>query len=89
MQNEQINFNENTNYKTIINQITEILNTYNVSKEKEEKACEEILAFLKTNNINFSEIKDTDKSTIIQKYCYNKQYYYLNCMLLCMDKLLN
>ena len=89
IQNEQINPSGNSNYKTIINQITEILNKYKVSKQKEDIACEEVLTFLKTNNINFSEIKDVDKSTIIQKYCNNKEFYYLNCMLLCMEKLLD
>ena len=89
IQSEHIYSNENASYKTIINQITEILSKYKNTKQKEETACEEILAFLKTNNINFSEIKDVDKSTIIQKYCSNKDYYYLNCMLLCMEKLLD
>ena len=73
---------------SIINQITEILNNYKKNKQKEEIACQEISQFLKENNIDLAEIKDTDNSTIIQKYCYSREDYYLNCMLLCMDKLL-
>ena len=75
--------------KAYIKTITEIIKNYKTNKQKEENACEEILNFIKDNNLNITEIKDAEKSTLIQIYCYNKEDYNLKCMLLCMDKLLN
>ena len=75
--------------KTIINQITEILNNCKKNKQKEELTCEEILNFIKNNNINITEIKNVENSTLIQIYCCKSEDYNLKCMLLCMDKLLN
>ena len=74
--------------KTIINEITEILNRYKTSKQKEENACQELLNFIKENNINILDIKDSDNLTLIQIYCYNRQDYNLKCVLLCLEKLL-
>ena len=75
--------------KTIINEITEILNKHKKNKDKEDLAVEEILKYINENNINIKEVKDVDESTIIQKYCSNGEDYYLKCMLLCLEKLLN
>ena len=82
------NNSEKKRNKAIINQITEIINKYQANKQKEEMACEELLNYIKDNNINITEIKDYDNSTIIQYYCSNKQEYHLNCMFLCLEKLL-
>ena len=82
------NNSEKKRNKAIINQITEIINKYQTNKQKEEMACEELLNYIKDNNINITEIKDYDNSTIIQYYCSNKQEYHLNCMFLCLEKLL-
>ena len=89
-QNEEIknNKSDKNNNKILINQITEIINKYKNNKQKEESACEELLKFIKDNNINITEIKDRDNSTIIQYYCSNKQDYHLNCIFLCLEKLL-
>ena len=75
--------------KAIIKSITEIIKNCKANKKKEEDACEEVLSFIKENNLNITEIKDAEKSTLIQIYCYNREDYNLKCMLLCMDKLLN
>ena len=90
-QNEEIKSNINldkNNNKIIINQINEIINKYKTTKQKEEIACEELLKFIKDNNINITEIKDLENSTIIQYYCSTKQDYHLNCIFLCLEKLM-
>ena len=90
-QNEKIKSNidsNKNNNKIIINQITEIINKYKNTKQKEEVACEELLKFIKDNNINITEIKDKENSTIIQFYCSNKEAYHLNCIFLCLEQLL-
>ena len=73
--------------KTIINQITEILKRCKTSKQKEEITCEELLNFVKENNLNLMDIKDSDNSTLIQIYCSNREDYYLKCILFCLEKL--
>ncbi len=73
--------------KAIIKEINEILKQGKQSKKKEENASEEILNYIKQNNINILEVKENDNSTIIQIYCANKEDYNLRCMFLCLDKL--
>ena len=87
---EEINSNNKTEIirnKAIINEINEILKTAKGSKKKEEMVSEELMNYIKQNNINIFEIKDNDNSTIIQIYCANKEDYNLHVILLCLDKL--
>ena len=81
------NQNEKIRNKAILNEIIEILKKYKTSKQKEEESLEELINYIKSNNINILEMKDSEKSTIIQNFCSNKEDYYLSCMLLCLEKL--
>ena len=85
--------NENKEIKiknnAAINEITQILSKHKKNKEKEDFVSEEIVKYIKENNININEIKDEDDSTIIQKYCREGEDYYLKCMLLCLEKLMD
>lgn len=75
--------------RKIINEISGILSNHKKNKEKEEIACEELLKYINDNKINIGEIKEGDNSTIIQKYCNDGEDYYLKCMLLCLEKLMD
>ena len=75
--------------RKIINEISGILSNHKKNKEKEEIACEELLKYINDNKINLREIKEGDNSTIIQKYCNDGEDYYLKCVLLCLEKLMN
>lgn len=75
--------------RKIINEISGILSNHKKNKDKEEIACEEVLKYISDNKINISELKEGDNSTIIQKYCNDGEDYYLKCMLLCLEKLMD
>ena len=75
--------------RKIINEISGILSNHKKNKTKEEIACEELLKYINDNKINIGEIKEGDNSTIIQKYCNDGEDYYLKCVLLCLEKLMN
>ena len=78
----------NINQK-IINEITGLITKNKNSKIKEEQTSEEIITYLKSNNIDITQVLDFDKSTLAHKYCSQKEYYHLQCLLLVLDKLLN
>ena len=98
---DSINESNSTKSKTI-NQKEELLNNLNVidniksilsksklTKQKEINTCEELQKYINSEKIDIKKVVDNDNYSLIQIFCLNKEDYYLNCMLLCLEKILN
>ena len=83
------NLIEDDNDKEKINNIKSILSKNKLTKQKEENASEELIEMINKEKINIIKLKDQDNYTIIQRFCLDKEIYFLKCIFLCLEKLLN
>ena len=83
------NLIEDDNDKDKINNIKSILSKNKLTKQKEENASEELIEMINKEKINIIKLKDQDNYTIIQRFCLDKEIYFLKCIFLCLEKLLN
>ena len=70
----------------IINKIRNILEMNKTNKQKEEIAYEEILVYIKKEKIDLKNVRDSGNYTIIQRFCLDKEDYYLSCILIYFEK---
>ena len=73
----------------IIDNIKGILSKSKIAKQKEINTCEELEQYINKEKIDIKKVVDDNNYTLIQIFCLNKEDYYLNCMLLCIEKILN
>ena len=73
----------------IIDNIKGILSKSKIAKQKEINTCEELEQYINKEKIDVKKVVDDNNYTLIQIFCLNKEDYYLNCLLLCIEKILN
>ena len=68
--------------------ITQIINKYEKQNEVKEEILNEIISYIKENNLDSMKIKDRTSSTLAHKYCNDKNYFHLKIYLLAIEKIL-
>ena len=71
----------------VIDNIKSILSKSKLTKQKEINTCEELQKYINSEKIDIKKVVDNDNYSLIQIFCLNKEDYYLNCMLLCLEKI--